>query len=340
MDVLYLTDSHLSDSTLDIHESILSQLLEVHKSRGDGDTAIIHGGDIFNSRKAQSYPVLTTFNKVWYLFHSIKKSFFLAGNHDKTDTASDNSWLDLFITRGYGIYKFNKDSELQYTFLDYYDREVYKTKLVGLKKKLGKDIGKTVLFTHIGVEGVESHHSIEATKSDFEGFYKVISGHYHNHSDTGNIYYAGSAYQANFGEDDNKGFLSITEKKGELIIERIPTKYKKYITHTTKEFNVEEFCKEYDLLDKPIASSFRVITETHPSEEALIFLKENNIRLQYKEEQTALEEEEVYDHSASTYTERLKSYLAEETAESDSNDKYNQGLLKDFSLKVEACVGE
>ena len=342
--VLFFTDLHLSDTTLGICDSVFNQLVSVYKGF-DKDTKVVFGGDLFNSRRAQSHGVLLFF-KEWLqkIRHTFGwgNFFFLAGNHDKIDTSSEESWLDLFLGRGVNaIHSFGSGSELQFVCLDFFDRDEYVVRLSALRERLGSDIGKTVLFTHIGIDemrpykGTENQHSSEATKDMFEGFHKVISGHYHNHSEHDNIYYAGSAYQANFGEDDNKGFLVLTDVEGKLKIERLPTEYKKYITYRCVSFDIGEFSSQYKDYG---SAAYRVVSEEEPSEEAIHFLKENGIMLQYKEDRVVIEGLSDDDINSNDYGSLLKDYLMKAKP---SDNEYNRRLEEDFKLKIkQCCVGE
>jgi DNA repair exonuclease SbcCD nuclease subunit len=68
----------------------------------------------------------------------------------------------------------------------------------------GGDIN--IMVTHIGFDGVVNNDGSEVESvlkpNKFSRFTRVLVGHYHNASKLGeNVYYTGSVYQNNFGED-------------------------------------------------------------------------------------------------------------------------------------------
>jgi len=66
----------------------------------------------------------------------------------------------------------------------------------------------------------------DVEESYFDSFDLVASGHYHDWSEIGeNIVYFRSAYQANFGEDDNKGFTVVYD---DCSLEYIQSKFPIY----------------------------------------------------------------------------------------------------------------
>lgn len=332
-DILYCTDTHLSDASMSVCLDIEKQLLQLKDTRVGGHTAFVHGGDVFHSRKAQSYSTLTCFGKQLERLYSCfgkEKVFLLAGNHDKQDTGLYGSWLDLFVDRGYETYPFHEGSKLQYTFLDFYDSVEYDRRLCRLRKILNSDIKRTVLFTHIGVDGMCAGESSESTKKAFSGFHKVIIGHYHNHCEKDNIYYAGSAYQANFGEDDNKGFLALRDNNGVLEIERIPSTYKKHITYRCNEFDLKEFNKKYDKEEHAV---YRVICNAYPSEEDVLYLKEEGIILQHERNDAIIEDVVENDFSYNGYMDSFKKFLSKHGSKEKA---FNNELIEDFSHKLKA----
>ena len=338
--LLYYTDLHVSDASLGTCNSIYEQLVQTYK-RSRLPLKLVFGGDLFHSRRVQSHATLS-FVQRWLrkLDDCFGKGnvFFLAGNHDKVDTSSDDSWLDLYVNRSYGVQRFDKSSNLQFAFLDFFDREVYKEKLKVLSEQLGSAIKDTVLFTHIGIDGIVSHHSSEATTDMFKGFHKVISGHYHNRSEHGNVHYAGSTHQANFGDDDDKGFLSIQVRKNAIEARRIKTKYKKYITYKCRTFDISEFIEGVGGL---VDAHYRVVCEGEElSEEAVHFLREQGIILQYKSEAdiSANIEEGTEKGEERNYVSLLEGYLKADD-QSDDKKSFNKKLVDDFERKVSVCLG-
>ena len=73
----------------------------------------------------------------------------------------------------------------------------------------------SILITHIGLDGVRNNDGSAVVSklkpSLFSDYNKVLIGHYHNASQLGkNVFYTGSAYQNDFGENIvDKGFTVI-----------------------------------------------------------------------------------------------------------------------------------
>lgn len=260
---LMLTDTHLNEDTVDINLSIWRQAIQECQSRGLDK--IYHLGDIFNSRKAQSEVMLNTFSQILKEVHEAAIELdIIPGNHDKTDYQSENSFLGPYLFHP-GVSIWSKGtldrvgdniSLYQMPFFDEKSgkyREMIKPLLdVAIQEK--KSGRKNILLTHIGVnEAVMNGGSIIEGHLDgslFDVFDKVYVGHFHNYQELkgGKITYIGSSYQANFGEDDKKGFQIL---KGDGSIEFVQAKFPKYIkvsldaNKLTKE-GLTEFKKEYE----------------------------------------------------------------------------------------------
>lgn len=216
---IWVTDTHLSENTVEINKHIFSQLFTLCEQLGVHQ--IFHGGDIFTSRKGQPEVVLNAFKGI--LDAAAEKQvriLAIPGNHDKTSYVSDSSYLDAFnghpaltvLEAGSSLRYDHGTSMMNIFFLPYFDESLmYGERLQQIVGQLADD-ELNILFTHIGIDGVKNngHVNIENdVKQDlFDMFYLVFVGHYHDRQTLGSrdhIVYTGSAYQANFGEDDQKG---------------------------------------------------------------------------------------------------------------------------------------
>lgn len=236
---LWLTDTHLSDATVEVNRSVYLQALQICI---DNDIkVVIHGGDVFTSRKGQSELVLTTFSKVLDIFSQQGVSFLcIKGNHDAADLSSENSILDIFEGReGFHLYKgynFTDPNEgLRFHFIPYFSEETYQKYLDQAIANVRFDY-KNILFTHVAVKGVMNNDGSrvenELNASKFKHFFKVMVGHYHNRQlVSNNILYTGSTHQANFGEDQEKG---ITVIFSDGSIQHVKLETPQYITVESK----------------------------------------------------------------------------------------------------------
>ncbi len=82
---VWITDIHLSDSTLKVGISSLNQARTIAEKH---NVPLIIGGDIFTSRKSQSLSVLKAFKgfiKRYGKLSSCPPLIIIPGNNDKTD---------------------------------------------------------------------------------------------------------------------------------------------------------------------------------------------------------------------------------------------------------------
>jgi exonuclease SbcD len=204
---IVLADTHLSEDTVAVNFSVWAQAFALCKKH---EVPLFHIGDIFTSRKGQTEMVLKAFR---YLLDQAAGQeiaiIAIAGNHDKTSYVSESSFLDPFVSDSFGVISPHMHSDIddiRVHLLPYYDEELLYTHYLN-ELELGP--GKNILLTHVGIDGVLNNKK-EAVKGKctldiFKDFDLVLIGHYHNRQVIDNIVYVGSAYQANFGEDINKG---------------------------------------------------------------------------------------------------------------------------------------
>jgi DNA repair exonuclease SbcCD nuclease subunit len=212
---IWVTDTHLTENTIDVNFSIFAQIFKLCNQLGVKQ--IFHGGDVFTSRKGQLEVVLNAFKSI--LDQAAEQQIMILaipGNHDKTSYVSDSSFIDAFNGHA-ALTVLEAGSALHYDtmniyFLPYYDENLmYSDKLQEIRAKLSDD-ECNILFTHVGIDGVKNngHVNVEndLKQNLFDDFHLVLVGHYHDRQVLGSrdhIVYTGSAYQATFGEDVNKG---------------------------------------------------------------------------------------------------------------------------------------
>lgn len=229
---LVLTDTHLKPDNISLVEDIFNQAIS--KCKELNINTILHGGDWFNSRTGQPLSVLKATQRIIDKLKSNKITVgIIGGNHDKTDYDSEESFIDVFgstafiVTQDYLNVHFGT---INVHFLPFFKESgSYMQRLQDIK--INKE-ETNILITHVAINGVKNNdHSVvsEAIPSSaFNKFDKVLVGHYHNQQQFDNIYYIGSAYQANYGEDENKGFTLLYDDGS---IEFIQSKFPKYINY-------------------------------------------------------------------------------------------------------------
>lgn len=235
MKVLIITDTHLKPENIDLVKSIFSQAFDLCVEK-DIDT-VYFGGDWFTIRHGQTISSLVA---TCDIIEAAKEKQIeiraIAGNHDKDNQESEDSFLSIFDHYdNFGVVKksktFDEYKGAAIHMLPYFPEKKNYTEF--LEKIFLKKNSKNYLITHVAVDGVKNNDGSEVTsgvaKSLFNKFDKVFVGHYHNASKVGkNIHYIGSAYQANFGEDDQKGVTILDTLTGET--EFIQLYFPKYMT--------------------------------------------------------------------------------------------------------------
>jgi len=230
-----LTDTHLKRDNLDLVYNIFVQAYDLANLLGVD--YVIHGGDFFTNRIGQNLMTLITMKKILGIFEGTGITLVgIPGNHDKTDLDSEDSYLDVFdntvnfqLVRNFRCIKMG---DISVGFLPYFSNS-YKARLKELETLREKvPYEKSILITHVAFNGVRNNDGsvVEDAISpkDVKSWDKVLVGHYHDGSEIGkNIFYIGSAYQGNYGENiEDKGFTILMEN-GDIDFE--PTNFPKYI---------------------------------------------------------------------------------------------------------------
>lgn len=228
------TDLHISKNNIAESKESLKNIMDSAKELS---VPIILLGDIFDSRVSQPLIVLRTFQEfIDECGNNDVKVYAIAGNHDKTDLEDEYSYIS--VVSGDNYYAYEKETVLHMEdailcFLPYFPEHGSYIKRLGIISKMLKTITEKLpvyLFTHIGVDQVKNNDgsSVENNiKTDlFKQFKQVFIGHYHNKSVVGdNIIYMGSDRPKNYGEDNDKGIIVLTDND----FHEINTKFKKYL---------------------------------------------------------------------------------------------------------------
>lgn len=231
----WITDTHLSENTVEINKSVFSQVFSLCKQLQIN--TILHGGDVFTSRKGQPEIVLNTFKEI--IDDASKqqlKILAIPGNHDRTQGDSEESFLDAFDGHdAFSVFATGgeiKVGNICFYFLPYFDL-TYQSKLQAIQPSNSVS-DFCILLTHTAIDGVRGNNGIEVqgelSPKLFDKFDLVLVGHYHDRQFLGKdklIVYTGSAYQATFGEDINKGCTVIYD---DGTIEFIELDFPQYIT--------------------------------------------------------------------------------------------------------------
>lgn len=249
---LLMTDTHLSKSNYELVKDIFQQAIDLcnqHEIK-----VIYHLGDFFTSRESQPLNVLIEAKEIFSMIASAGITMYIIpGNHDKVDLNSEISYLHA-VEKNASICLIDKEyneicDEINIIFLPYFkEKESYLNHLDKISKMIIKN-KINILLTHISINGVQNNDGSTVentiTKDLFKKLNRVYVGHYHNKQDSGNIHYIGSAYQANFGEDDIKGFQFLMNNGSvRMIVSKFPKFIKEKIDIDDKDV-LKKFEKQY-----------------------------------------------------------------------------------------------
>lgn len=250
---LLITDSHFTKENTAIVIGIFQQAFKICQERGI--SSCFHLGDVFTERLGHGLNVLMSF---LFVLEEAKRCGItihcIAGNHDKTDLESEDSYLDIYASHP-ALVLYRKQTIVEFggkfcAFLPYFKEDgSYPARLQSLlsdKIRLGIDDSQFFLFTHIAINGVKNNDGSSVVNNlavkRFANFRSVFVGHYHNKSNFDNIWYIGSPRPKDFGEDNDKGFTLLNTDGSQVFIPSVCKQYKKV---------------KFDLSDKSVAEVYQ-----------------------------------------------------------------------------------
>lgn len=261
-----INDIHLDKDNGVLVKDIFNQLINVCH---DYETnRIFCGGDIFTNRSGQPLQCLTDWKEILNVLSSNDIELHLIpGNHDKTDSDDEKSYLDVYNESCVNLYRngscvlidgciiafipFFKDEKWLFEYEKVSGNIKEKIQKMGIKNNF-----PLILITHLGFDGVMNNDGSKVCSiikpSIFKDWTKVLIGHYHNASKLAdNVFYTGSAYQNNYGENiTDKGFTVIFNDGS---IKFIPSKFPKYIKESV---DVNDKSNLMNLLEKYEGENF------------------------------------------------------------------------------------
>ena len=237
-----VNDIHLDKNNGSLVKDIFRQIIEVCNEYNTH--RIFCGGDVFTNRSGQPLQCLTDWKEILEILTNKGFEFYvIAGNHDKTDSNSEKSYLDIFGEKCVHLYRSAGRILLNgcfIGFIPYFQDEKWLEEFQKLEDELDDNLREgdmdfdysTILITHMGFDGVVNNDGSRVSSiikpSMFKDWTKVLIGHYHNASKLAdNVIYTGSAYQNNYGENiTDKGFTVIYNDGS---IKHVQSKFPKYI---------------------------------------------------------------------------------------------------------------
>lgn len=237
MKSLNLGDLHLGINEQDEHFlSYQKKCLEwiIEQVNRDDINKVNLLGDVFDNRKALSHKSIELAQ--WFISQiKHKLNVLVIGNHDThyKNNNQPNSLSLLFPEHliAEDVVKFQK------TIFVSWVNETNKDLIVENIKNSEADY----LFGHFDFSGFKMIKGINSKTDSIDKelvskFKYVLTGHYHNYSEKGNIVYIGSPYEMNFGDEgEDKFVVVLDEDKGELEFIKNPYQY-----HHKIYFNSDE----------------------------------------------------------------------------------------------------
>jgi len=237
-----VNDIHLDKDNGKLVKDIFNQLVvlcEEYKTK-----RIFCGGDVFTNRSGQPLQCLTDWKEILQKLTKEKiELHVIPGNHDKTDSDDEKSYLDVYSEPCVNLYRSGSRKLINgcvIAFIPYFKDEKWLEEYQKVEEQISDNLQEQdidldtplILITHSGFDGVVNNDGSKVSSiikpSMFKSWTKVLIGHYHNASKLAdNVIYTGSAYQNNYGENIiDKGFTVIFDDGS---IKFVPSKFPKYI---------------------------------------------------------------------------------------------------------------
>ena len=215
-------------------------------------TTLIHLGDVVDRRKFINHQTASVFRKIFFdrLWKEKIDTHIIIGNHDTyyKNTNEVNAVENLYTSfdgqNEPWIYTNPKVVNFDGTdilFVPWICEDNYKQSIEAIQTAKAD-----LCFGHLEIKGIEmqngviNEHGLE--KADFKRFDRVVSGHFHKHTDDGQIYYCGAQYEQTWSDyNDPKGFHIFDTETREITRIINPRTIHKKLIYNDKEKNYDTF---------------------------------------------------------------------------------------------------
>ena len=213
---------------------------------------LIHLGDVVDRRKFINHKTASDFRKHFFdkLWQEKIDTHIIIGNHDTyyKNTNEVNAVENLYTTFDgqnepwiYTRPKVVNFDGIDILFVPWICEDNYQESLDAIQTAKAD-----LCFGHLEVKGIEmqngviNEHGLE--KKDFTRFDRVISGHFHKHTDDGHIYYLGAQYEQTWSDyKDPKGFHIFDTETREITRIINPRTIHKKLIYNDKEKDYTNF---------------------------------------------------------------------------------------------------
>ena len=214
---------------------------------------LIHLGDVVDRRKFINHQTASVFRKRFFdrLYEEQIDTHIIIGNHDTyfKNTNEVNAIENLYTTfdKRNEPFIYTNSQEVEFDgckmlFVPWICDDNYEHSMNMLRTSTAE-----IVMGHLEIKGVEMQNGVinehGNEKSDFKRFERVISGHFHKHSDDGQIFYCGAQYEMTWSDyKDPKGFHIFDTETRELTRIKNP-----YTIHKKLIYNDKD--KDYTTMD-------------------------------------------------------------------------------------------
>ena len=256
MKIAILNDTHFgvrNDSEafrnyqLRFYNEIFFPYLEKHNIK-----TLIHLGDVVDRRKFINFQTASIFRKQFFdrLWKQKIDTHIIIGNHDTYfKNTNEVNAIDNLYTSFDGInepFIYTKPKVVEFDgvpilFMPWICDDTREESIQMLNTAKAD-----LCFGHLEIKGIEMQNGVinehGNDKADFNRFERVVSGHFHKHTDDGQIFYCGAQYEMTWSDyQDPKGFHIFDTETREM--ERIwnPLTIHKKIVYDDKKKNYDSF---------------------------------------------------------------------------------------------------
>lgn len=265
---LLFNDIHADKDNLNEFCRNWDEALSVAKSKGI--SRMIIGGDLFQARAAIPLSVIKAVH--FCIKHTQLagvKICIIRGNHDLVDQEDSYSYCNIFgemdgvkVIEKWDVLKLDDKTNL--FMCGYYPEDGTATdKIAEMEKEIDTTPPDSVniLYCHWGISGALSRpSSTELPVKAFRAFDWVLVGHYHDRCriNNSNVEYIGASRQANYGEDEAKGYTVLYDDGSTEFVQNEANI--RYMTIESELETVDEDIRNVKELDNP---QYRVKVKLH-----------------------------------------------------------------------------
>ena len=256
MKIALLNDSHFGvrndsqafrDYQLKFYNEIFFPYLQENNIK-----TLVHLGDVVDRRKFINFQTASIWRKKFWdrLYEEQIDTHIIIGNHDTyfKNTNEVNAIENLYSS-------FDKRNEpwiyTRSTVVDFDGTPILFTPWIcddnyEHSMEMLRTAKADLCFGHLEIKGIEMQNGVinehGLAKSDFNRFEKVVSGHFHKHTDDGQIFYCGAQYEMTWSDyKDPKAFHVFDTETREMTRISNPLTIHKKIIYDDKKKDYNNF---------------------------------------------------------------------------------------------------